>query len=137
MSAQSCHTNMETLETLYCPPPVSRPTNETSQREAGRDASVSLHSPSLSLSLNHTLATLRRRRRKHISKHSCLSHRCAHTHTHTHTHTALTDKQVHRCHKLPIISKNKTSVYNPEPVRLETHQPIGEGLMLCSDSCSQ
>lgn len=74
---------------MYCPQSVDPPM----RRLNGRETTVTLKlakciHPSfsffLSLSPTHTQATPRgRRKRKHISKHSCLSHRCARTQTHT------------------------------------------------------
>lgn len=144
-SVRSCHMYMETLkmsllhigvETLYCPLPVSRPTNGMSEWEGWREGghyfkltlSKCIHSPFFFflsfLSYTHRPPLGRRER-----KHSCLSHRCAHTYTHTYTPSTGRERERERpvcsCHKicvfpplqLPITSKNKPSVSKPEPIR--------------------
>lgn len=123
--------------------------------EGGREAAVSNWSSSnciqpsffpppflLSLTLTHR-PPLGQRKRKHVSKHSCLSH--THAHTCTHTRTYIRHWQKERgtgpelsqdvCVsplQLPVISKNKSSVSDPEPIRseAEAHWPIGEAVTL-------
>lgn len=74
------------------------------------------------LCLIHTLLQpLGWMKRKHISKYSCLLHKIAHTHTrYWKKATERGPEPSHLCFplQLPIISKNKPSVSDPEPIRL-------------------
>lgn len=98
----------------------------------------------VSLSVTHTHRPPLRQR-KHISKHSCLLHRCAHTHTHTYKvqrerdRSSAVTRSVFSLLQLPIISKNKPSVSDPGPIRseAEAYWPIGEAVAFCCVSCDQ